>query len=528
MADFILDLCRDDHRTSWDVADAFHQVWLATSESARLAFRVGKTIYFPRTMPFGLKLAPWIWTKLMRPVVAHLRARGFKVMPYMDDFGCLAATSHRSAPVTQAEATAGRVQAIAFFRKLGIDIHKTKGAAVGTRTLDLLGFTIDTSRRLLLLKPDRLRSVVGSAVSLRRHATTYYRWVTLHALQRFCGVAVSTSAAIPDARFHLQALYASFAAGPRRGIWQVSSRALADLEWWAGLATSPDVGRALWKLPIAGELTTDACGYGWGSLLGRLVPSRGFFSSDDQAAHINKQEMLAMLYTLRSFPSVRGPGVVHFRVDSMVSVHVLNSMRSRSPALMSVVRDLHAELNSRQLSAEACWLSTVANEHAERLLRDRDSTDWRLRRSVFSVLHSRWGPLTIDRFATTLNTHLPRFNSAVANPEAKAVVAYRQSWGGNEHNYINPPLSQAALVIAKISHENASAVLVLPIWPAQPWWARISCIAQTAVLLPDGAPLFTHGWYAGRGLSPRWQTAAFYVAPRTSPNMASAGVRAPM
>lgn len=116
MADFILDLRRDDHLTSWDVADAFHHVWLASRESTFLAFRVAHVIYFPLTMPFGVKLAPWVWTKILRPVVASLRARGFKIMPYMDDFGSLAETPHRLSPVSQEQATAGRVEAIAVFR----------------------------------------------------------------------------------------------------------------------------------------------------------------------------------------------------------------------------------------------------------------------------------------------------------------------------------------------------------------------------------------------------------------------------
>lgn len=413
--------------------------------------------------------------------------------------------------------------AVWVFHKLGLEIHKTKGAAVGTQSLDLLGFTIHASRCLLLLRPDRLRGVVGSAVSLRRHASTHCRWITLHALQRLCGTAVSTSPAVPDARFHLHALYACFPRGPRRGMRQLSTRALADLEWWCGLATSPDVGRALRQHPVRGELTTDACGYGWGGLLGRLVPARGFFSRVDQAAHINVQEMRAMLYKLQTFPRLRGPGVSRFRLDSMVSVHVLNSMRSRSPALMDVARDLHAELHRRQLRAEGYWLSTVGNAHADRLSRDRDSSDWSLRRSVLLVLHSRWGPLTIDRFATLLNMHLPRFNCAVANPGAEALDAYKQHWGGQEHNYINPPLSQAALAISKVAADGVSAVLVLPVWPAQPWWSRVTRLAQAAVILPDRAPLFTHGQCAGPGLSPRWQTAAFYVAPPTTRSTVSAG-----
>lgn len=329
VADFIMDLSRDDHLTSWDVADAIHHAWPSEREAVLLAFRVGSKTYFPLMMPFRRKLAPWIWTKLMRPVIAHLRAAGSgsKLMPYMDDFGYSAATPHVSRPVSLARGMAGRVDASSVFRSLGIDIHKIKGQATEITQLDLLGFSIGTSRRFLLLLPARLREVVGSAVSLLGHATTHRRWLTLRALQRFCGKAVSTAAAVPDAPFHLQALYARFSAGQRRNMRQISSRASADPEWWRGLATFPNVNRALWQQHICGELKIDACGYGWQRLLGRLVPARGFFSADVRDAHINVQEILSMRYTLRSFPHLRGPRVVQLWTDCMVNVHVLNSMR---------------------------------------------------------------------------------------------------------------------------------------------------------------------------------------------------------
>lgn len=58
MAEFLMDLCLDNHLTSCDVADAFHHVFLAERETFRLAFAVGGVVYLPLTMPFGLKLAP--------------------------------------------------------------------------------------------------------------------------------------------------------------------------------------------------------------------------------------------------------------------------------------------------------------------------------------------------------------------------------------------------------------------------------------------------------------------------------------
>lgn len=241
---------------------------------------------------------------------------------------------------------------------------------------------------------------------------------------------------------------------------------------------------------------------------------------------INIKELLAILFTLRSFPHLRGPGVLRVRADSLVNVHVLNTMRSRSPALMSVVREVLRELHSRQLRAEAYWLSSIANAHADKLSRDRDASDWRLRRSVFSVLQARWGPLVVDRFASERNRQLPVFKSAAACPGTAAVDAWRQDWRG-VHNYVNPPFSMAALAINKLAVEGASAVLVLPVWRAQPWWARFLALADAAVLPPVGSPLYTHGLYVSPAKSPRWRTAAFYVAPATTRRTGSAGAPPP-
>ena len=37
-------------------------------------------------MAFGLSAAPWVFTKLLRPVTSWLRARGLRIFAYLDDF----------------------------------------------------------------------------------------------------------------------------------------------------------------------------------------------------------------------------------------------------------------------------------------------------------------------------------------------------------------------------------------------------------------------------------------------------------
>lgn len=523
LASFVAQLQPGDHLVSWDISDAFHHVLLDPADSERLAFVVDGQLYYPLSLPFGLKLAPWALTKVLRPVLAHLRMRGFCLLGYMDDFASCATGTR---PGSKAAATSARRRAVACFRRLGIQIHPTKGATVGTTALDLLGFRVDTVRRLLLLPPRRLDSVIGAAHSLLRAASSHRRWIRLRALQRFCGLAVSCSAAVPLARFHLHSLYHCLSGSGPRSQLRLSTAALTELLWWTRLGDSNEVGRALWQQPVVAELTTDACGYGWGALLNRSVPARGFFSLAQQADHINVQELMALDNALDCFPHVTGPGVLRLRLDSTVNVAVLNNMTTRSPALKVVLDRVVSKLSKRCLRAEATWLSSVANVEADKLSRDLDSSDWYLRRDIFLALHHAWGPLTVDRFASSANRQLPRFNSLTAAAGCEAVDGWAQHWGG-ERNYVNPPISQLSLVLPKLRRDRATAVVIVPEWRAFPWWRELLMAAHASVLLPQTARLFTHGKWASPARRPSWRTAALLIDGNNPAPAASRGGMSP-
>jgi len=90
-----------DHLISWDIKDAYHHVLIHLSDRPYLTFANDGGTYEPITMPFGLSLAPWAWTKVMRPVLAYLRKSGFHLIGYVDDHGA-AAPGRR--PVSKADA----------------------------------------------------------------------------------------------------------------------------------------------------------------------------------------------------------------------------------------------------------------------------------------------------------------------------------------------------------------------------------------------------------------------------------------
>eukprot|EP00168_Porphyra_purpurea_P011998 TRINITY_DN3114_c0_g1_i1.p2 TRINITY_DN3114_c0_g1~~TRINITY_DN3114_c0_g1_i1.p2 ORF type:complete len:212 (-),score=27.77 TRINITY_DN3114_c0_g1_i1:1485-2120(-) len=168
---------------------------------------------------------------------------------------------------------------------------------------------------------------------------------------------------------------------------------------------------------------------------------------------------------------------------------VVNQLCYRSPGLMVDVSRLRALLLARGLGIEATWEASLENVHADLLSREPDSTGWVLPPVAVARLMTAWGPLTVDRFASTLSTKLPRFNAARAGPGVEAVDAYAQVWGG-ELNYCAPLFAQVAATLRKCYVEAASAVCILPAWPAQPWWRQAVCRAHAVVELPTWAVAF--------------------------------------
>eukprot|EP00170_Pyropia_yezoensis_P008373 contig_34991_g8401 len=200
LSHFASTLFPDEHPVSWDVRDAFYHVRIWPADRMFFRFIVGGVVYEPRVLPFCMKLSPWAWTKVMRPVVAALRLKGYIVMAYVDDF---AATGCGARPSSAASATAGRSAILTLFHKLGIHVHPTKGVACGTQRLPLLGLQVDTRRRLLLLPRERLDKVIGQAKMLLSAASARSRKVPARALSRFTGTAVSCALAMPSARYYL-------------------------------------------------------------------------------------------------------------------------------------------------------------------------------------------------------------------------------------------------------------------------------------------------------------------------------------
>ena len=153
--------------------------------------------------------------------------------------------------------------------------------------------------------------------------------------------------------------------------------------------------------------------------------------------------------------------------------------------LRAVARRILEICELRKVRLVVEHLQGIHNVVADRLSRwPMDRSDWSLNRSVFSYLDRRWGPHSIDFFATRNNAQLPRFVSWAADDAATYVDAL-QNLHRKENGYANPPFAVIGQVLEKLWRTSRELTIIVPAWPGQPWWPRLlEMFSDTPVLLP--------------------------------------------
>jgi len=378
-------------------------------------------------MPFGLAVAPNLWKKVRRPVLADLRRTGFLVIAYVDVFGGEAPT-HSKYGATKAEAVAGDM-----LRRLlashGLTFHRKKRVWDGTTCLPLLGFLVGTRRRMLSLQPSRTREIIGMADQLLVEAKTHSLLVRHSALRSFTSATAYTHLAVPLSHFYLISLYAAMRDDEYRGRGSVriGPQAMKDLALWQNLTPLSEIGRPPWQRPPDATMTKKASSYGWGATWDGTVPARGFQDAPCSHLHINLLQVGAVRLGLLSFADFlkQTQMVALLCTDSRVTMGVMNAGSYRSFALMSELRRRQNICLSMRVTLRAEHVPSALIFWADRLSRTSDSTDWTLWRSTFLKLEAHHRPYTIDVLATAENKQCGRFLSKFLSAGGTGVDAMK-------------------------------------------------------------------------------------------------------
>jgi hypothetical protein len=168
--------------------------------------------------------------------------------------------------------------------------------------------------------------------------------------------------------------------------------------------------------------------------------ARGFWTATDRLQHITWKELRPVRHAVESFlPQLKGRQVFLHEENTAV-VAALTKLTSRSPVMMTELRRMWYLLDTNDIHIRPRYIGSAANIWADSLSRELDTEDWQLKPRLFRHLQERWGPHTIDRFASMLNAQLPRFSARWRDPQCEDVDCLRlldAAWY-RENNYCNP------------------------------------------------------------------------------------------
>ena len=141
-------LKQGDFMTTLDLKDAYLRVAINPQSQKFLRFNWKGKAYQFKALPFGLNIAPLVFTKLLKPVAPFVRKQGIRHILYLDDMLIKGSSAQETMQFTQI--------AINLLSSLGFTVHKEKSMTTPTQIITFLGFTINSITRQVSLPPDKV------------------------------------------------------------------------------------------------------------------------------------------------------------------------------------------------------------------------------------------------------------------------------------------------------------------------------------------------------------------------------------
>lgn len=474
-------ISKNDVFCSLDLADAYYSINVAQHHRKYFQFVFNDKSYRFTSLAMGISSAPRTFTKLLKVPLAHLRERfNVNITAYLDDL-LLIGKSVRE--VLHATIITQRL-----LRSLGYFVSIQKSTLVPTRSIEFLGFCLDSSKMLVSLPAEKCSSIRGlvsntllqSRMTIREFAQVLGKLTATLPANRYGGIflkrlEMAKTLALQKSCFDFN------------GPIALSAEVKVDLRWWHdNIATA---SRPIVPCSHQMELYTDASSQGWGCYI-PLSGSKfgGRWTWEESQRDINYLELRAVLLSLQATAEeTRG---IHILIHSdntttVVSINKQGSTHSRT--CNNVAREiwLWAMKLDNWVSATYCPGSINSQaDDASRMF--RDSTEWMLNPRIFRQVCRKLGSPSIDLFASRLNKQLPIYCAWQPDPGATAIDCFKTDWGSFNLIYAFPPFSLAGRVLQKINTECNQAIVILPCWPSQPWY---TLLRQMLLLDPVRLPV---------------------------------------
>ena len=217
---------------------------------------------------------------------------------------------------------------------------------------------------------------------------------------------------------------------------------------------------------------TDASLQGYGATWGSHQ-LQGTWQPDELSLHINQLELRAIYHACLHWANQWTGHHVQLLCDNKTAVAMLRHQGSNR------LPHMHEE-TGRILKFQATYHFRLSAEHipgsfnvqADALSRNTPiASEWSLDAPSFLRLQRRFGPFSVDMFATAQNAQTQVFVAPFPGGGEVAVNALSVDWSCWAKIYAFPPWSFLPGLLPLLKRHRHRTLLIAPLWPAQRWFS---------------------------------------------------------
>ena len=481
--------------TKLDLSDAYFHIPISLASRKFLPFVWNNKVYQFLAVPFGLAVAPQVFTRVFQTVIAHLHTLSIQAHSYLDD-----------SLLKEFDSEILYRHTFLFIRlllDLGFLISWKKSQILPSQDFLFLGEHYRTDLGLIFPPEEKFQSLCQKILIFSNSPSVMARQFS-----QLLGFLNSLAYVVPLGRLHIRPLqfFLQEHWDSASQVWEalvpILPVVLPHLDWWTRRENVLTGVALLHPVPSL-TLYTDSSLQGWGAFLEGKSAS-GVWSLVQQQEHINLLEMRAVLLALQHFKTLLVSKAVVLATDNTTVVAYLqNQGGTRCHALFLLCKEILLLCLLSHIHLVVRHIPGTFNVLADCLSRFHNpvNTEWELRQVVFDSVVLRWDRPHVDLFATSLNHKLETFVSPVPDPLSFAVDAMSLSWDGM-FAYAFPPFRFLLQVLLKIKQSDCKIILIAPAWPRQAWFPELLLLSCARPLkLPFRRDLLSQ--FKGKVVHPR-------------------------
>ena len=256
---------KDMYMSSIDIKDAYLHIMVAENSRRFMRYEWQNDVWELTALPFGLSQAPWVFTRMLKPLLQEWRVRlGISIIAWLDDIIMGAESKTHLKWALQ--------EILDDLSRVGLAVNSKPGKSYlsPTRRLKWCGIVWDSKAMMCFVPVERRNNVMKAASKLLRRAKKGP--VLARELAIVAGKIQATAEAILPQRAYSMALVRELGrllrrTGSYESTVRLSEKAMTQLEWWKTQMSRWNGRSWAGELPAAVVLTTDASPLAWGAIL---------------------------------------------------------------------------------------------------------------------------------------------------------------------------------------------------------------------------------------------------------------------